>query len=122
MPGFSKSPQELVERFERVTAGIADAGRRQMFGYPALFVGGYHVTGLHAANWVVRLADLDRAELFAIPGAGPFEPMPGRTMGGYAVLPPSIVADDAAVRGWIERAVAHGRGLPAKAPKARRKG
>jgi len=26
MPGFSKSPQELVERFERVTAGIADAG------------------------------------------------------------------------------------------------
>lgn len=122
MPGFSKSPPELIERFDRVTAEIADAERRQMFGYPALFVGGYHVTGLHDANWVVRLAESDRAELLAIPGAGPFEPMPGRTMGGYAVLPPSIVADDAAVRGWIERAIAHGRSLPAKVPKARRRG
>jgi hypothetical protein len=122
MPGFSKSPPELIDRFDRVTAAFADAERRQMFGYPALFVGGYHVTGLHQENWVVRLAEADRAELLGIPGAGPFEPMPGRTMGGYAVLPPSIAADDAAVQGWIERAIAYGRGLPAKVPKARRRG
>ncbi len=122
MPGFTKSPPELIERFERITAEIADAERRQMFGYPALFVGGYHVTGLHQASWVVRLAEADRAELLTIPGAAPFEPMPGRTMGGYAVLPPSIIADDTAVRGWVERAIAHGRSLPAKVPRARRKG
>lgn len=122
MPGFSKSPPELIERFDGITAEIADAERRQMFGYPALFVGGYHVTGLHEGNWVIRLAETDRAELLSIPGAGPFEPMPGRTMGGYAVLPPSIVADDGAVRGWVERAIAHARSLPPKAPKARRRG
>jgi TfoX/Sxy family transcriptional regulator of competence genes len=122
MPGFNKSPQELIERFDRVTAEIADAERRQMFGYPALFVGGYHVTGLYEASWVVRLDEADRAELLSIPGAGPFAPMAGRTMGGYAVLPPSVVADDAAVRGWVERAIAYGRSLPPKVPKARRKG
>lgn len=118
MPDFSKSPPELIERFDAVTAEIAGAERRQMFGYPALFVAGYHVTGLHRASWVVRLAETDRAELLAIPGAGPFEPMPGRSMGGYAVLPPSIVADDAAVRRWVERAIEYGRNLPPKVPKS----
>jgi hypothetical protein len=122
MPDFSKSPPELVERFEAVTADVADAERRQMFGYPALFVGGYHVTGLHRASWVVRLAETDRAELLAVPGSGPFEPMPGRAMGGYVVLPPSIVDDDAAVRRWVARAIEYGRSLPPKAPKSRKRG
>jgi TfoX/Sxy family transcriptional regulator of competence genes len=122
MPGFSKSPPELVERFDAVTAEIDDAERRQMFGYPALFVGGYHVAGLYQESMIVRLAETHRAELLAVPGSGPFEPMPGRTMGGYAVLAPSIVADDAAVRRWLERAVEHVRSLPPKVPKARKRG
>ena len=122
MPGFTKSPPELVERFDAVTAEIADGERRQMFGYPALFVGGYHVAGLYQDSVIVRLAEADRAELLAVPGSGPFEPMPGRTMGGYAVLAPSIIADDAAVRRWLERAVEHVRSLPPKVPKTRKRG
>ncbi len=119
MPTSSKSPPELVERFEAITSQVTGVERRQMFGYPALFVGGYHVTGLHEATWVVRLAESDRADLLAIPGSRPFEPMPGRAMGGYAVLPPGIIADDRAVRGWVERAIEYGRGLPPKKPKKR---
>jgi hypothetical protein len=42
-------------------------------------------------------------------------------MGGYAVLPPSIVADDHALRGWLDRAIDYGRSLPAKPRKAGRK-
>jgi hypothetical protein len=38
-------------------------------------------------------------------------------MGGYVVLPASIVADDRALRGWLDRAIDHGRSLPAKPPK-----
>lgn len=117
MPDFSKSPPELIERFDAVTAEIADAERRQMFGYPALFVGGYHVTGLYQATWVVRLGEADRTELLAVPGSRPFEPMPGRAMGGYVVLPSQVVADDEAVRHWVERAIANARGLPPKVPK-----
>lgn len=117
---FSKSPPELVERFQAITSEIPGAERRQMFGYPALFVGGYHVTGLHQATWIVRLAQEDLAELLAIPGARSFEPMPGRAMGGYAVLPPQVTADDAAVRGWVERAIEFGRSRPPKEPKKRK--
>lgn len=124
MQHFSKSPPELVARFAAMTAALTaalpDVERRQMFGYPCLFVSGNLVTGLHQAAWFVRLADTDRAELLQLPGAGPFEPMPGRPMGGYLVLPPDVTVDDAAVRGWVERAVAFGRTLPPKAPRTSR--
>ena len=81
---------------------------------PALFVGGNLVTGLFADQWMIRLGDDDRAELLALPGATPFEPMAGRTMKGYAVLPADVVADDPALDGWLRRAIALGRTLPAK--------
>ncbi len=117
MPHFSQSPPELVERFTAVTAQLPDVERRQVFGYPCLLVGGNMVTGLHGAAWFVRLADTDRAELLRLPGAGPFEPIPGRPMGGYVVLPPSVVVDDPALRGWVDLAIAFGRSLPPKAPR-----
>jgi len=118
MPGSSKSPPELVERFASVAAELPDVERRQMFGYPCLFVGGNLVTGLYQAAWHVRLAKVDQAELLALPGARPFEPMPGRPMTGYVILPPSIVADDTALLHWVERAIDFGRSLPPKAPRA----
>lgn len=114
MPSFEKSPPELVARFDAVAERHPEAQRRKMFGYPALFVGGNLVTGLFADTWMIRLADPDLAELLELPGASPFSPMAGRTMKGYGTLPTDVVADDAALDGWLERAIALGKTLPAK--------
>ena len=114
MPTFEKSPAALIERFDVVAARTPDAQRRKMFGYPALFVGGNLVTSLFADRWVVRLAPDALATLLATPGAGPFSPMPGRTMRGYGLLPVDVVADDAALDGWITQAISFGRTLPPK--------
>ena len=114
MPKFERSSPELVARFDATAARFPEAERRKMFGYPALFVGGNLVTGLFAEQWMIRLPDADRAELLAMPGAGPFEPMAGRSMKGYATLPPDVVAEDDALDGWIRRAIAFGQTLPAK--------
>ena len=115
MPSFEKSPPELVARFDAIAARFTPpAERRKMFGYPALFVGGNLATGLFADTWMVRLAPADLAELLALPGAGPFSPMPGRSMGGYGTIPADIVADDAALGGWIERSLAFAGSLPPK--------
>jgi TfoX/Sxy family transcriptional regulator of competence genes len=114
MPRFEKSPPELVARFEAAAARQPIAQRRQMFGYPALFVGGNLATGLFADGWMVRLGEADLASLLAVPGAAVFAPMAGRTMRGYATLPADIVADDAALDGWIGRAIAYAATLPAK--------
>jgi hypothetical protein len=114
MPAFTKSPPALVERFGAVLARYPDVQRRQMFGYAAAFIGGNMVTSLFRDHWVVRLPDPDRERLLALKGAAPFEPMPGRPMKGYAIVPPSIVANDAALASWLERAFANGRSLPPK--------
>jgi hypothetical protein len=109
-----KSPAELVEAFASVLARFPDATQRQMFGYPAAFIGGNLVTSLHEDRWIVRLPDDARGRLLELDGAGPFEPMPGRPMKGFAILPKTVVADPEAVAGWVERAVAFGHTLPPK--------
>jgi TfoX/Sxy family transcriptional regulator of competence genes len=113
MPSFAKSPAELVERFITTLGAVPEASVRKMFGYPAAFVNGNMATGLHEANWFVRLPDDAAAELAEI-GGQPFEPMPGRPMRGYVVLPPAIATDPAAVRAWVEQAIAHTGSLPPK--------
>jgi hypothetical protein len=113
-PSFAKSPPALVARFDAVAARHPDAERRRMFGYPALFVGGNLATSLYEDRWVVRLFEDDLDRLLAMDGAAPFSPMPGRSMKGWASLPPEVVDDDAALDPWLERAFAFAGSLPAK--------
>lgn len=119
MPGFAKSPPELVARFHAVTDDLPAVEHRQMFGYPALFVGGNLVSGLYESSWFVRLSEADAAALLEIDGAGQVEIMPGRTMAGYVALPPALIGDDGAIRPWLDRAIEQGRNLPAKTPKVK---
>ena len=120
MPEFSKSPPALVERFDSITSEYPQAQRRPTFGYPCLYVGGNMVSGLFQSSWHVRLGPAETAELLAIDGAAPFEPMPGRPMTGFTLLAPSIVEDDVAIRRWVERAIAFGAAMPPKVPKPKK--
>jgi TfoX/Sxy family transcriptional regulator of competence genes len=116
---WEKSPPELVASFEAVAPGGPNAVERKMFGYPSAFVGGHHFMGLHEHRFTVRLSDEDLAELLALPGAAPFEPMAGRTMKGYGVLPPDVVTDPERLRTWVGRAYAHAESRPPKESKPR---
>ncbi len=115
-PRWKKSPPELVALFEAVLAREPQAEQRQMFGYPAAFVNGNMVTGLHQHDWMVRLDEKDRAALSA-KGGRPFEPMPGRPMREYVVLPQAVLSERRALAGWIRRGIVYTAGLPAKAAK-----
>jgi hypothetical protein len=84
-----------------------------MFGYPAAFVGGNMATGLFADQWVVRLPD-DQIAAAKAAGAGSFEPMPGKPMKSFVVIPSAEVDDDAALRGWVERGLAHAASMAPK--------
>jgi TfoX/Sxy family transcriptional regulator of competence genes len=121
MPDFAKSPPELVERFETIAAEYPEATRRLTFGYPCLYVGGNMVSGLFESSWHVKLGPEERHELEAIPGAAQFEPMPGRPMTGFTLMPSSIIDDDEAIRRWVKRAIEFGATLPPKVPKAKAK-
>jgi TfoX/Sxy family transcriptional regulator of competence genes len=119
MPGFAKSPPELIARFHEVTDALPGVEHRRMFGYPALFVGGNLVSGLYESSWFVRLTDAERDRLLGL-GGGSVEIMPGRSMSGYVALPAALIADDDAVRRWIERSIEFGQALPPKAAKPKK--
>jgi TfoX/Sxy family transcriptional regulator of competence genes len=113
---WSRSPQGLVDWFDEHTAWLlAEPGveRRKMFGYPACFANGHMFTGLHQDRWVILLPDEARAAL-AEAGGTPFEVMPGRPMREYLVLPATLASNPAAMRPWLERALANARDLPPK--------
>ena len=114
MPAFDKSPAALVERFDTVAGWFPEVERRLTFGYPCLYVGGNMVSGLYRDSWHVRLGGTDLAAAQALDGAHTFEPMPGRPMTGFTVLPADVIDDDDAIRGWVGRAVAFGASMPPK--------
>ena len=116
-PTFEKSPPELVERFGAAVAraGAPDVTQKKLFGYPCAWIGGNMATGLFASQWWVRVSEADREALLAIPGAHPFEVMPGKAMGRYVTMPASIVDDAAALDAWLANALTFTRSLPPKA-------
>lgn len=113
MPSFSKTPPALAERFAAVMGDYPDAVRRKMFGNPAAFVGGNMATGLFGDRWVVRLPD-DQIAAAKAAGATSFEPMPGRPMKAFVLIPEPDVDDDGAIRAWVERGLALAASMPAK--------
>ncbi len=113
-PSWGKAPPDLVATFDRVMGQVPGIERRPMFGYPAAFANGHLVTGLFEDRWMVRLPEDALAELTAA-GGEPFSPMPGRPMRGYLTFPTEMVGDDAALRPWVDRALAHVRAMPPKA-------
>lgn len=116
---WAKSSEPLKAKFAAALPDGPDVERRQMFGYPAAFVNGNMLGGLWQEHVILRLADGDRARL----GGKPFEPMAGRPMREYVVVPPATVENAVALRTWIDKAFQYTATLPVKkkkAPKARR--
>lgn len=120
MPTFRKSPPDLVARFAELADQVPDANRRQMFGYPTCVLNGNMFMGLHEDKLFLRLADADQSALLEKGGA-PFEPMPGRPMRGYIVVPPTMLEDDPALAGWIAKSFDYATSLPPKKPKPPKK-
>lgn len=117
---WRKPQPEMVERFHEAVAGVEGLEVRKMFGFPAGFIRGNMVAGLHQDTFMVRLPDDERqARLDA--GWSLFEPMPGRPMREYVALPADVAGDVDATRGWIERAATYVRTLPPKETKKRKR-
>jgi TfoX/Sxy family transcriptional regulator of competence genes len=112
---FRKSPEKLIDAFEAAMPD-APAVKRPMFGYPCGFVNGNMFTGLFADKIFVRLPEDSRAELMGI-GGSTFEPMPGRPMRDYVVVPERIIAKPAELKSWVGKALRYGGSLPAKKKK-----
>jgi TfoX/Sxy family transcriptional regulator of competence genes len=118
MPSASQS---ATQAFNRLLPSVPGVTSRKMFGQPAAFVDGKMFFGVFGEDVFVRLSEADRNAAEKLPGAKAFEPMPGRAMTGYVVLPPAVVGDPRAAGVWVSKALRHARSLPDKKHKARKR-
>jgi TfoX/Sxy family transcriptional regulator of competence genes len=118
MKKWKPAPPEAVAAFEAATSGLPGAEPRKMFGYSCVFAKGNMFAGLHEVGMVLRLADVQRPEFLRLKGAQQFEPMPGRVMREYVVVPKVLLKAPQELRTWVEKSLAYVSSLPAKPKKS----
>ncbi len=114
---WKKPPAELVD-FIMEKMKDKNCDYKKMFGYPAYFFNGNMFVGLHGDKLFLRLSDTDIAEIIKdCAGVNGFEPVPGRAMKGYVVLPKSLYSDDKAFTEWLNKSMKYVADLPPKKPR-----
>ena len=111
---WRKSPEALVQKFFEIVPKDPRVERRKMFGYPAAFVARNLFMGLHQEALILRLSEKDRTSFLRIEGASVFEPMVGRPMREYVVVPPSMLARSRPLADWIRRSLDYTSSIPPK--------
>jgi TfoX/Sxy family transcriptional regulator of competence genes len=117
MNKWEKSPASLIERFDRIVPRDPAVERRTMFGYPCAFVNGHMAAGLFGTKMFVRLPEDERKAFLETQGGTIFEPLPGRVMKEYAVVPAALLARDAALKRLVSRSLDYAGTLPPKVKK-----
>ncbi len=118
---WKKAPEDLVAFLAQKTAKL-NCDYRKMFGYPAYFVNGNMFTGLHGDKLFLRLSESDVEKITQLNlGVRAFEPMPGRPMKGYVVLPQPFFCNDKLFGEWLENSYKYALSLPPKKAKGNKK-
>ena len=115
------TPSEMITLFERVIKSVPEAQVRKMFGYPTAFLNGNMFAGLHGDSMILRLSPKDLKVFFEMPNTHAFEPMPGRPMKEYAVVPPALLGSEPELVKWLGRSFDYVNSMPAKQPKKKKK-
>jgi TfoX/Sxy family transcriptional regulator of competence genes len=111
---FPKPDEDSRAFFESLVPDDSRVQSRPMFGNRAAFVNGNMFLALFGSKVAVRLPAEDRAVLLRAAGAEAFEPMPGKPMIEYVVLPESWRKRRKKAEEWTERSFAWARELPPK--------
>lgn len=117
---WTKPPKGLVDLFALSLPEGPGLERRQMFGCPCAFVNGNLFAGILQDEAWARLPPSLREAMDAECGLRALEPMPGRPMRAYVVLPEQIVEDEIRYAEILRAAYAFTSALPPKVRKARK--
>jgi len=120
MPEFAKAPEELVKRFENAMKNFPMATTRKMFGYPCAFVNGNMFAGLFQEEMFLRLNDEDRAAIRAQYDTTLFEPIPGRPMRSYVLVPHYVLNAPHLLNELMTKSMEYAKTLPEKKQRAKK--
>ena len=114
---WKKAPEELVEFLAKKMENV-NSEFKKIFGYPAYFINGNMFAGIHGDKLFIRLSELEVEEIMnAHSNVTCFEPMPGRPMTGYVVLPKPVYSNEKLFDNWLDKSVKYVLTLPPKQKK-----
>jgi TfoX/Sxy family transcriptional regulator of competence genes len=90
---------------------------RPMFGNISAFVNGNMFFGLFGDDIFLRLSSQDQQELLKNKRASLLEPMKGRPMKDYVLIPKAWKSEPEMVRAWVSRSLDWSSELPPKKTK-----
>src|SRR5437016_10533911 len=111
-----KPSEQSKAAFQKLVPPDPAVTTRPMFGNLSAFVNGNMFCGLFGEDLFVRVGEGDQAKIRK-QGGRAFEPMPGRAMTGYVVVPTGWQKKPDATRLCIALALSWSKALPAKAAK-----
>jgi TfoX/Sxy family transcriptional regulator of competence genes len=104
----------LADRVRDVIGIRSGFSERKMFSSLAFMLHGNMACGVLGDELLVRLDREDAERAAAEQHVRPFEPAPGRRMGGFVVVAaPALVEDDELAR-WVDCGADHAATLPPK--------
>jgi TfoX/Sxy family transcriptional regulator of competence genes len=115
------APNEMVVLFDQVIQSVPGAQVRKMFGYPAAFLNGNMFAGLYDNYMMLRLSPHDLKTFLEHYKSHLFEPMPGRPMREYGVVPPALLTSESELMEWLGKSFDYVNSLPPKQPKKKKK-
>jgi TfoX/Sxy family transcriptional regulator of competence genes len=116
MPKMPKADEESKEFFRSMVPEHPAVTVRPMFGNLSAFVNGNMFMGVFGTALFVRLPEEDQEAILEAGGAL-FEPMPGRPMRGYMLLPSVWRDEPERVHEWVSRSLGWAEELPPKEAK-----
>jgi TfoX/Sxy family transcriptional regulator of competence genes len=111
-----KPSEDTKELFASLVPDHPNVTERPMFGQRSAFVNGNMFMGIFGQDLLLRLPEQDREAVIAAGGAV-FEPMAGRPMREYVLLPSAWRSKTATLRKWVARSLDHVEQMPPKAQK-----
>lgn len=121
MGKWKKSSPELIERFLTLTNDLPAIEPRKMFGYPCAFIKGNLFTGLHEENMILRLNEADRETFLKKYSTHLFEPMKGRPMKEYVVVPKEVISNTRQIKTWLDKSMQYAASIPPKKKRVKKK-
>ena len=110
----SRADEKSKEFFRSVLPDDARITVRPMFGNISGFVNGNMFAGLFGEDLFVRLSEEKRNDLLGNKDARLLEPMPGKPMKDYVVIPRALLKKPDTVRKWIVSSLDFTSSLPPK--------
>ncbi|MGH7909508.1 MAG: TfoX/Sxy family protein [Thermodesulfobacteriota bacterium] len=111
----------MIEFFDAILPGGSRVERKKMFGCPVGFINGNMFMGLHNDRIILRLGEGEREDFIRQYNTQIFEPMPGRKMRDYIVVPEKLFMNVTTLKAWCEKSYEYASKLKPKEKKAKSK-